>query len=179
MNFTKKLSLRRIGGSPRRARALPDGCDGGVLAADGCGLLPIDLPRLIQNADTVIIHGRAAVQAVGRGLSGVTAWVGNTAEPVFSRLPTRLLPFAGTGRGNPSGPPSPPTDPPNTVRVSVLFAVATYALLECIASRNATSMPQALRDSIVLRAYIERAIDGGARILIDRGNGTLTELVLA
>jgi hypothetical protein len=72
---------------------------------------------------------------------------------------------------------APVTSVQATKRVNVNFALPTYQTLEKIAERKDVSISQALRQSIALTDYIERAMDEGATILIKRGEA-LTELFI-
>jgi hypothetical protein len=63
-------------------------------------------------------------------------------------------------------------------RVHVNFAMSTYKILEEIASRKNLTISEALRQSILLTDYIEKAtLVENAKVYIDRGKG-LNELVI-
>jgi len=59
--------------------------------------------------------------------------------------------------------------------VKVIFSNKTYATLSLLAARKNIIKTDALRRAISLTNYIEMAIEGGAKILIER-NGILNEL---
>lgn len=67
--------------------------------------------------------------------------------------------------------------PPRGKNVSVEFALKTYETLERIAARKNGSMAQALRKSITLTDYVEKVVEEGGHVLIQRG-GEITELLI-
>ncbi len=74
--------------------------------------------------------------------------------------------------------PAPPTATATTTkRVTVNFAIPTYRALEAIAERKGITVSEALRQAIKLSDYLERAIEEGGKILIDR-QGTINELLI-
>jgi predicted transcriptional regulator len=64
-----------------------------------------------------------------------------------------------------------------TQEISVRFSDDAYQQLEEIAERTGKSIPEILRDAIALEKWYEDAIRGGARVLVERDNGQLHELV--
>jgi hypothetical protein len=72
----------------------------------------------------------------------------------------------------------PSRDASDTKRVHVNFANRTYEALIRIADRKGGSLSEALRQAIMLTDFIEDAIEAGARIMVERGDGIPRELLI-
>ena len=63
-------------------------------------------------------------------------------------------------------------------RLNVNFSESAYRALEEIASRKGTSMAEVLRDAIALEKWVMDAHAEGSRLLIERPDGTVREVVI-
>ncbi len=61
--------------------------------------------------------------------------------------------------------------------IRVRFSDDAYKQLEEISERTGKSIPEILRDALALEKWYEDAIRGGHRVLVERDNGQLHELV--
>ena len=68
-------------------------------------------------------------------------------------------------------------DKGETKRVSVSLPLDTIEKLDAIASRHGISMTDAIRRAIATEAYIESEIQQDSKILIQKSDNTLREVV--
>jgi hypothetical protein len=62
-------------------------------------------------------------------------------------------------------------------RVNVNFSDQAYETLEVLARRSGKSMSEVLREAIALKAWFDRERAEGNRILVERPNGQVRELI--
>lgn len=62
-------------------------------------------------------------------------------------------------------------------RVNVNFSEGAYASLQRLAERRGKSISEILRDAIAFESWYQETADSGGRILIEREDGSLRELV--
>jgi hypothetical protein len=70
-----------------------------------------------------------------------------------------------------------PTEKPVAKRVNVSLSEETIALLQGIARRRGVSMTEAVRIAIKTEDYIEQQIESGSKILIEKPDKTVREVV--
>jgi Arc/MetJ-type ribon-helix-helix transcriptional regulator len=62
-------------------------------------------------------------------------------------------------------------------RVNVNFSEQAYQTLQDLASRSGKSMSEVLREAIALKAWFDRERAEGSRILVERPNGQVREVI--
>jgi hypothetical protein len=62
-------------------------------------------------------------------------------------------------------------------RVNVNFSEGAYADLQTLAKERGKTMAEVLRDSIALERWFHEARAEGSRILVERENGVLREVI--
>ncbi len=72
---------------------------------------------------------------------------------------------------------SPPLETPRVRRVNVNFSDQAYETLEELARRSGKSMSDVLREAIALKAWFDRERAEGGRILVERPNGQVREII--
>jgi hypothetical protein len=70
-----------------------------------------------------------------------------------------------------------PTEKSIAKRVNVSLSEETIALLQGIARRRGVSMTEAVRIAIKTEDYIEQQIESGGKILIEKPDKTMREVV--
>jgi predicted DNA-binding protein len=63
-------------------------------------------------------------------------------------------------------------------RLNVSFSSSTYQALEELAEKKGTSMAEVLRDAIQLEKYVDDTRAEGGKILVERPDGKVRELVI-
>lgn len=64
------------------------------------------------------------------------------------------------------------------VRMNVTFGPKIYKILEDLASKDSRTKASVIRDALEFKKYVEDAQQDGSRLLLERRNGKLFELVL-